>query len=325
MPSINDDDLDQYMASVGLTPPPAWPSHTYGQANWNTGFPTAASVLAATTKKGGFPTITIGADPEVFLRKGGKMVSAHDILPGSKLEPFKVDGGAIQVDGVAAEFNIEPTTTAAQFSALIPHLLQQVKNHAPGCELQIIPAYEWEKLYFSTLPAETKTLGCDPDYNAWTGRQNDPPDGFGTTLRTASGHIHIGWTEVEDPFDSIHFKECCAIVKQLDFFLGVPSMLWDTDGRRRTLYGKAGAFRVKKYGLEYRTLSNMWLRYPNLYPFIWNAAYYGLHSMLTGKPRFYEEYGDIARKAIDNNDIEFARSAEFKKMYLGTGLQWPKW
>lgn len=273
----------------------------------------------------GLPTITIGCDPEVFLRRKGKMVSAHDILPGTKYEPYKVNGGAIQVDGVAAEFNTIPATSANQFSTLVSAMLQEIKNHAPDCELQIIPSYEWEPLYFASLPDETKSLGCDPDYNAWTGKQNDPPNGSNTTLRTASGHVHIGWTDSQDPYDEVHFKECCAIVKQLDYYMGVPSMLWDTDKRRRTLYGKAGAFRPKPYGLEYRTPSNMWLRHSSLYPFIWNSAYYGLHSMLTGKPRFYEEYGDIARTAIDNNDIEFCRSAEFKKIFMGTGLMWPKW
>ena len=37
-------------------------------------------------------------------------------------------------------------------------------------------------------------------------------------------------------------------------------MRMDTDQKRRTLYGKAGAYREKSYGVEYRTLSSFWLK-----------------------------------------------------------------
>jgi len=49
-----------------------------------------------------------------------------------------------------------------------------------------------------------------------------------------------------------------------DYLLGVWSVLHDTDMRRRELYGAAGAYRPKKYGVEYRTMSNFWLRSPQL-------------------------------------------------------------
>ncbi|MCW8826503.1 MAG: hypothetical protein OQK78_08770, partial [Gammaproteobacteria bacterium] len=49
------------------------------------------------------------------------------------------------------------------------------------------------------------------------------------------------------------------VVKAMDLYLGVPSVLIDPDNDRRELYGKAGAYRNKPYGLEYRTLSNFWI------------------------------------------------------------------
>lgn len=45
----------------------------------------------------------------------------------------------------------------------------------------------------------------------------------------------------------------------MDLHLGVPSLVLDKDTERRKLYGKAGAFRPKPYGVEYRTLSNFWI------------------------------------------------------------------
>ena len=45
----------------------------------------------------------------------------------------------------------------------------------------------------------------------------------------------------------------------MDLFLGLQSVVLDSDERRKELYGKAGAHRIKKYGVEYRVLSNFWI------------------------------------------------------------------
>lgn len=50
-----------------------------------------------------------------------------------------------------------------------------------------------------------------------------------------------------------------GMVRQLDCVLYPVSLLWDSDDKRRTLYGKIGAFRPKEYGVEYRPLSNAFL------------------------------------------------------------------
>ena len=50
----------------------------------------------------------------------------------------------------------------------------------------------------------------------------------------------------------------------LDLFLGLPFVLIEEKTNRRTLFGHAGRHRVTNYGLEYRTLSNHWLKSPKL-------------------------------------------------------------
>lgn len=56
----------------------------------------------------------------------------------------------------------------------------------------------------------------------------------------------------------------------MDLFLGVGSVLLDKDTKRRALYGKAGAMRMKKFGCEYRVLSNFWIFDDELIRWVFN-------------------------------------------------------
>lgn len=91
---------------------------------------------------------------------------------------------------------------------------------------------------------------CDPDFNAWTNLKNEPPS-TSTNLRSCGGHIHIG-------YDSPNRFVNRMIIKALDIFVGVPFIIIEPDNDRKALYGKAGAFRDKSYGCEYRTPSNFY-------------------------------------------------------------------
>jgi hypothetical protein len=53
----------------------------------------------------------IGCDPEIFVKKGGKLIAATGLVPGDKKKPFRVMGGAVQVDGLALEFNTDPVAS----------------------------------------------------------------------------------------------------------------------------------------------------------------------------------------------------------------------
>jgi hypothetical protein len=116
--------------------------------------------------------------------------------------------------------------------------------------------------------------GCEPDYNAWTLSENIPPDYITTNTRAAGGHLHISFDQaVNSPENRVKF------VKALDLVLGVPSVIFDGDKERRKLYGKAGAFRPKDTnnsdpydGVEYRTLSNFWLRSNELMSFVYQGV-----------------------------------------------------
>lgn len=54
-------------------------------------------------------------------------------------------------------------------------------------------------------------------------------------------------------------------------YIGVPSVLLDTDKKRRKLYGKAGCFRLTEYGFEYRVLSSAMMKTPDLLRKVWSG------------------------------------------------------
>lgn len=219
---------------------------------------------------------SVGADPELFVinRETNAFVSAHDLIPGTKQVPFAVDKGAVQVDGASAEFNINPSKTLEEFSENIftvyNTLLTMVRSKSPNYDLMAIPTADFDPKYFRSLPATVKALGCTPDYDAYTMAENaiQPP---AKTFRTGSGHVHIGW-DMSNITDEEHFLRCSEVVRQLDVALYIPSLLWDADDTRRTLYGKIGSFRPKPYGVEYRCLSNAWILQPDLHRFIFQTV-----------------------------------------------------
>ena len=242
----------------------------------------------------------IGADPEFFVRKDGKFISAHGLIEGTKKNPLKVPGGAVQVDGMALEFNIDPATTFKEFDDNIRSVLNALRKMVPrNIEFVFTPVAEFKREYIDAQPEEARRLGCDPDFNAYTGKANAAPNAE-KPFRTASGHIHIGWAEGMDIEDVDHIEACQMMVKQLDTALGLPSLLWDVNSQRRELYGKAGAYRPKPYGVEYRVLSNVWVNDVYLRQFVFEQTEFAFNKLLAGK-RFFSK-NTAYHKLIDNSD-----------------------
>ena len=252
--------------------------------------------------------ILVGCDPELFVKKGGEFVSAHGLVPGTKKDPHPVPCGAIQIDGMALEFNINASATEDDFVTNITAVMAELVNRVPDYEVCAVPTADFSQAVFDAAPPEALELGCDPDYDAYTGRANEKPDGK-VMFRTASGHIHIGWTNGADIADPDHIAACRAMCKELDILLGIPSMLWDKDNKRRTLYGKAGCYRVKSYGVEYRTLSNRWLSDEKLMRFVFQQVMRAVSNLTTGKKvdQLHQVWPvEIARELINDGRSEQA-------------------
>lgn len=226
--------------------------------------------------------ILIGADPEVFVKRNGHLLSGFGLIPGTKKQPHPVTNGAVQVDGMALEFNINPAASCEEFSLNITTVMEQLKAMVPDCEIAIQAVAEFGHEYMATQPEEARELGCDPDFNAYTGRTNDRPDGD-RPFRTAAGHVHVGFTTGAEVIDPVHRADCEMVARQLDYYLGVPSLLLDPDDKRRELYGKAGAYRPKSYGMEYRVLSNFWLKNTALIEWVYKQTMLAMADLQKGK------------------------------------------
>lgn len=231
-------------------------------------------------------SILIGADPEFFVRKAtksgrGQFISAHDLVPGTKEAPYKVEHGAVQVDGMALEYNIDPASSAEEFVFNNLAVLTQLKKMVgPGLEFVFNPVCHFSDRVWANASEEEQVLGCTPDFNAYTGEQNPVPNNK-AKFRTASGHIHIGWTEGAAPDSPEHFADCQIIIRELDTIFSWiyhdqcnQGLVKKVDElKRRRLYGRAGAFRPKSYGCEYRTPSNTWLKTTQQMETVFNAAH----------------------------------------------------
>lgn len=263
--------------------------------------------------------VTVGCDPELFVqpkKPKANPVSAWGLIPGTKYDPHKILDGMVQVDGCALEFGIDPARTAEEWFQRIKSVMGALETLVPQHKILIQPTAQFDVEYWNRdVPEGAKELGCEPDFNAWTGRCNPKPDtSLIPTLRTAAGHIHIGWCSGKDINDKNHIEDCRLVAKQMDYYVGIWSLLWDPDSQRRLLYGRAGAHRVKPYGVEYRVPSNMWLSHTCLIDWVYYSTRLAVNHLANGKSA-EAQFKDSAQKIIDENLVNWPQDKSTSKIY----------
>lgn len=240
---------------------------------------------------------TKGCDPELFLRNKatGEFISSIGLIGGTKDFPMPIgEGCAVQEDNVAVEFNIPPASTAQEFVDSINFNLKYLRERADtmGLELCIQPSAKFGPDQLAN-PAALE-FGCEPDFNAWKdGEQNPSPHADDPALRSAGGHIHV---EVPDGINILD------VVKAMDMYVGVCMLAFDNDKARRKLYGGAGAFRKKPYGVEYRTASNMWITSDERIRWAWDQTEKALEFVKNGNT-FTERQGIMIQQCINESDM----------------------
>lgn len=255
--------------------------------------------------------VTIGADPEFFVGKRNEVLSAHTIHLGSKEHPTATPNGHIQNDGMAVEVNVKPSKSKFEFIAncglVLQDLEKKIKEVDPEMYLICNSTAHFTPQYLETVPESAKELGCSPDWNAYDMAENPRPDGK-VDFRTAGGHIHIGFGSDFSCTALEHIGRCAEISKQLDYTVGLYCLDFDRDRKRAELYGKAGSFRPKSYGVEYRTLSPLWLAETHRTAMVYTGTIKALRLLNEGRV-LDEEFEGLAREIIDKGEFEW------RKMY----------
>jgi hypothetical protein len=269
-----------------------------------------------------FQKAAIGGDPEFFLVKDGQVIGSEKVIPekGATLGPTYPK---FIRDGVQVELNYKPASCMGAVTNHIGILFELLQDHLtihhPGVSIALTPSvWTVTQEELDTLSPKSKVLGCMPSENLY-----DPGRGINVQsdypVRSAGGHIHL-------PCDNWGRKHAEDLVSMMDVLVGNTCVLLDRDPRaaeRREVYGRAGEFRRPPHGVEYRALSNFWLRSPALFSFIqgmsrlalqltWERSYdYDKGHTMKKNPLRMELLNGVSaslvKEAINENDPEKAR------------------
>ncbi len=254
-----------------------------------------------------FTNITLGSDPEVFVFDTirNQIISSIGLVGHGKYNPkdLSIPGYKVQEDNVLLEFNTPPVSSKQAFIDSIATGLNLIEEEAIGLNRAI-------RIQASAFLPETELqhpsaniFGCDPDFDAWKEKVNSPPAPPENGLRTAGGHVHVGWKEANPLKEGMREEINKHIVRWMDLLLGVPSILMDMDKDRRKLYGKAGAYRDKPYGVEYRTLSSFWIDNPKKVGWVWDQTMRAIEEV-DNENLLEEQQGVQILKAINTQDFK---------------------
>lgn len=257
-------------------------------------------------------SMLLGCDPEFFLfdDRNGRYVSAHDKVPGTKNNPFKLKNGAVQADGTAVEFNIDPASTSEEFVYNIDSVLSQIRNMIPKhYSFKYQSSVEFDPVIWNEIPEYAKEIGCGADFDASFNNPtaNDTPKKeILKNCRTAAGHLHIGWTTDKHIYEPSHFWDCRAVTMQLSNLFSPLQKIFDNNYLLRTkFYGSGPVFRPKNYGVEYRELSNGWLNKRKAWKWIFDGCKTVYDNLKIGKKVGSSlRYESLSFGANHNSNIE---------------------
>ena len=273
-------------------------------------------------------SLVFGSDPELFFVKKGKVVPSSTVIPKDGL-PVR-DSGRIIRDGFQVELNPGSSfcrQIAASEIARAMRVLRDLEiRHKVEVSTEVGVVVDEET--FKSIPLSERKFGCNPTENVYQ-EKLDRPTGARVRFRSGGGHIHIG---LPQRFRG-NEERIGELVKMFDILVGNSCVFFDQSPAstlRRKYYGRAGEYRMKPYGVEYRVPSNFWLQSYVLWSMVSGLCrqvvdlhYANFFNRLTKKVPL-----ENVRKAINNNDKDLALEnlrllAEFIKEHdinLSSGL-----
>lgn len=270
--------------------------------------------------------ITLGSDPELLLKNvvTNKVVSALRVLGETKEQPKVVqyedkkitiylgqtkehpidlgDGVRAYSDSTLIESAFPEVPSSELLVQRLRSVFQKMKRRI-GKNYTLLPqaSHVFDKDELDHPLAWL--IGCSPTINVWDKRINEPKP-FTDGLRSSSFHVHV-WSadykkDPDGPLMTVPTKE--KMVKLLDVYLGVASVLFDRDPTalaRRRLYGRSSECRFTPGGIEYRCLGSYSLRSQELVHLVTDLVDHTVS-------RFNDGTGDDALRLIKEADIRGA-------------------
>lgn len=232
---------------------------------------------------------SFGHDSEFGLERDGFVFSALDVLPGR----IESEEGALFPDNLNAEIAITPVTTLSEFHRKTEHLLGVVADLGFTPVMSPMVDYPDDALKHELA----HVAGCLPDRNAYLQDRNPAPKMVEMgTQRTCGAHVHAALLDRGNPD---------WFARWMDILVAVPLLAREEQSDRRRWYGDAGCLRVKDYGAEYRTLSNVWVADPALREFVWDGANRAAELAETTDPSHFDQWEDVPL-AIRYHDLGLA-------------------
>lgn len=281
-----------------------------------------SSSLSSSKKKNyHLDRVNLGCDPEFFFKRENVIVESAEILPkgGISFNRFSaslqnnpsVSKPTIVRDGVQGELNPQPANCVESLGYSILDCFKAINllTEEKVVDVDFSQNVVIDDEAFERMGKGAKHFGCKPTENIYgSGESNINVDPAEFKGRSAGGHIHLGYYNADS---KKALKRADKLVPVLDLLVGNTSVLLDRDPsnvERRKVYGKAGEFRTPEYGLEYRTLSNFWLRSYPLMVLVMEMSRLAVNIVVWGKDKELMDGVEIerVRQAINENDFDLA-------------------
>lgn len=260
---------------------------------------------------------TVGCDIEfVIIDDENQPVNAIGFVPGTKEEPHPIGNGCfIHNDNVMVEFSMPPSNNVEEFVGYL-HYCDKfgnsfVTNNSPKDKKYYLNGCTSVDFSDEQLEIEgSKEFGCSVSFNAYNGKMMKPSAKKAGNMRTAGYHLHVGFKQEGA---GLSLDQVQMFIRTLDLFVTLPSVVFDMDTRRRTLYGKAGDHRFREIDdilvVELRTLGNNLFQDSSLVVYSYNQLMRGINyfneCVDNGFASLLEDSSEIQR-IINEHDVDAA-------------------